>query len=83
MKFFFTNECLVSEKRGGFRQTVGNKEITNSIVNFICQYKGCVVLNYGSGKIVRVYLSPELNVEKLLRNWKLHRNQDKMDFITF
>ena len=26
-----------------------------------------------------MYLSPELNVVKLWRNWKLHRNQDNMD----
>ena len=26
-----------------------------------------------------MYLSPELNVVKLWRNWKLHRNQENMD----
>ena len=26
-----------------------------------------------------MYISPELNVVKLWRNWKLHRNQDNMD----
>ena len=48
------------------------------MVNFISQYKGCIS-HYGRGKSVRVYLSPELNVVKLWRNWKLHRNQDNMD----
>ena len=65
VKYFFTNGCLRPEKCGGFRQNVGDKEITNSKVNFISQYKG--------GKSVRVYLLPELNV-KLWTNWKLHRN---------
>lgn len=73
---FKANGASPRERRGGMdlARRESHMKITESIVKHIGQYK-CRESHYGRAKSVRHYLSPELSVKQMWRQWKSHQEK--------
>ncbi|KAJ8377631.1 hypothetical protein AAFF_G00255400 [Aldrovandia affinis] len=68
-RYYHTTGRQQQERRGGSRKTAKDREIDDSIVDWIKRYK-CRESHYGRGKSVHSYLPPSLNLSKMWGAWK-------------
>lgn len=63
------------EKRGSARSTIQSKEISESIIAFICKLK-CKKSHYARCDTGRSYLPPQWSVSYLWKQWKFQRTTE-------